>query len=144
MNRLASNYLREKTVLKSELLEAQARLAQEEQHEIVLSNQLATEKEQLNYLMGRNLLTEFGSTRCPETTALENDLGGGRNRALQQRPEVREAKLRMRQAEVRPPDQAVGIYSRYQLHRLLWPRRKPLATPRKFRVCRVHDDLGAL
>ena len=99
LNRLASRYLKEKTVLKSELLEAEARLAQEEQHQIVLRNQLATQKEQLNDLMGRNTLTEFRVNPVPEATALENDLGGARNRALQQRPEMREAKLRISQAE---------------------------------------------
>jgi outer membrane protein len=99
LNRLVSRYLKEKTVLKSELLEAQARLAQEEQHQIVLRNQLATQKEQLNDLMGRNILTEFRVNPVPEATALENDLEGARTRALQQRPEVREARLRIRQAE---------------------------------------------
>jgi outer membrane protein TolC len=98
LNRLANRYLKEKTVLKSELLEAEARLAQEEQHQIVLRNQLATQKEQLNDLMGRNILTEFRVNPVPEATALENDLGGARNRALQQRPEMREAKLRISQA----------------------------------------------
>ena len=78
LNRLASRYLKEKTVLKSELLEAQARLAQEEQNQIVLRNQLATQKEQLNDLMGRNILTEFRVNPVPEATALENDLGGAR------------------------------------------------------------------
>ena len=99
LNRWSSRYLKEKTVLKSELLEAQARLAQEEQHQIVLRNQLATQKEQLNDLMGRNILTEFRVNPVPEATALENDLEEARTRALQQRPEVREAKLRIRQAE---------------------------------------------
>ncbi len=99
LNRLSSRYFAEKTVLKSELLEAQARLAQEEQHQIVLHNQLATKKQQLNDLMGRNIFTEFRVNPVPEATALENDLGGARNRALQQRPEMREAQLRISQAE---------------------------------------------
>jgi outer membrane protein TolC len=99
LNRLASRHLKEKTALKSELLDARARLAQEEQHQIVLRNQLATQKEQLNDLMGRNILTEFRVNPVPEATAQENDLEGARTRALQQRPEVREAKLRIRQAE---------------------------------------------
>jgi outer membrane protein len=99
LNRLASRHLKEKTVLKSELLEAQARLAQEEQNQIVLRNQLATQKEQLNDLMGRNILTEFRVNPVPEATDLENDLGGARTRALQQRPDVREARLRTKQAE---------------------------------------------
>jgi outer membrane protein TolC len=99
LNRLVSRYLKEKTVLKSELLEAQARMAQEEQNQIVLRNQLATQKEQLNDLMGRNILTEFRVNPVPEATALANDLGGARNQALQQRPEIREAKLKISQAE---------------------------------------------
>ena len=65
----------------------------------MLRNQLATQKEQLNNLMGRNILTEFRVNPMPEATALENNLEEARTRALQQRPEVREAKLRMRQAE---------------------------------------------
>jgi outer membrane protein TolC len=99
LNRSSSRYFKEKTVLKSELLEAQARLAQEEQHQIVVHNQLATQKQQLNDLMGRNILTEFRVNPVPEVTALENDLGEARNRAMQQRPEIREAKLRISQAE---------------------------------------------
>jgi outer membrane protein TolC len=49
--------------------------------------------------MGRNLLTEFRVNPVPEAIALENDLEGARTRALQQRPEVREAKLRISQAK---------------------------------------------
>lgn len=99
LDRLRGRYLKEEAVLKSETLEVKARLAQAEQDQIVLRNHLATEKEQLNDLLGRNILTEFRVNPVPEATALENDLEGARTRALQQRPEVREARLRTRQAE---------------------------------------------
>jgi outer membrane protein TolC len=99
LERLRRRYLKEEAVLKSESLEVQTRLAQEEQHQIVLRNQLATQKEQLNDLMGRNILTNFRVNPVPEATAQENDLEGARTRALQQRPEIRESKLRVRQAE---------------------------------------------
>ncbi len=99
LERLHGRYLKERVVLKSEALEVKAKLAQAEQQQIVLRNQLATQKEKLNDLMGRNILTEFRVNPVPEATALENDLEGARTRALQQRPEVREAKLRIRQAE---------------------------------------------
>jgi len=99
LDRLTSRYLKEKAMLKSESLEVKARLAQEEQNLIVLRNRLATQKEQLNDLMGRNILMEFRVNPVPEATALENDLGGARTRALQQRPDVREARLRTKQAE---------------------------------------------
>jgi outer membrane protein len=99
LDRLISRYLKEKAMLKSESLEVKARLAQEEQNLTVLRNHLATQKEQLNDLMGRNVLTEFRVNPVPEATALENDLEGARTRALQQRPDVREARLRTKQAE---------------------------------------------
>jgi outer membrane protein TolC len=99
LERLSARYLQEKVALKSASLEVKAKLAQEEQQQIVLRNQLATQKEKLNDLMGRNILTEFRVNPVPEATVLENDLEGSRTRALQQRPEVREARLRIRQAE---------------------------------------------
>ncbi len=99
LDRLRGRYLKEQAVLKSETLEVKARLAQAEQDQILLRNQLATQKEQLNDLMARNILMEFRVNPVPEATPLENDLEGARTRALQQRPEVREAKLKTRQAE---------------------------------------------
>ncbi len=99
MDRLEKRYLQEKVKLKSESLEIKAKLAQAEQQQVTLKNNLATQKEQLNDLMGRNILTEFVVNPVPEATALENDLEGARTRALKQRPEVREARLLTKQAE---------------------------------------------
>jgi outer membrane protein len=62
LDRLQGRYLKEQAVLKSEGLEVKARLAQAEQDQIVMRNNLATQKEQLNELMGRNILTEFPPT----------------------------------------------------------------------------------
>jgi len=99
MDRLEGRYLQEKVKLKSESLEVKAKLAQSEQQQVTLKNNLATQKEQLNDLMGRNILTEFAVNPVPEATTLENDLEGARTRALKQRPEVREARLMIKQAE---------------------------------------------
>ncbi|MGA7579583.1 MAG: TolC family protein [Desulfobaccales bacterium] len=99
LDRLTGHRLKQEAVLKSQSLEVKARLAQTAQDQIVLHNNLATQKEQLNDLMGRNILTEFRVNPVPEATSLENDLEGARTRALQQRPEIREARLRTKQAE---------------------------------------------
>lgn len=99
MDRLEGRYLQQQVRLKSESLEVKAKLAQAEQQRLTLKNNLATQKEQLNDLMGRNILTEFVVNPVPEATALENDLEGARTRALKQRPEVREARLMTKQAE---------------------------------------------
>ncbi len=99
LDRLEGRYLKEQVVLKSESLEVKAKLAQAEQERVTLRNNLATQKEQLNDRLGRNILTEFVINPVPEATALENDLEGARTRALRQRPEVREARLMIKQAE---------------------------------------------
>jgi outer membrane protein TolC len=99
MDRLEGRYLQQQVRLKSESLEVKAKLAQAEHQSTTLKNNLATQKEQLNDLMGRNILTEFAVNPVPEATALENDLEGARTRALKQRPEVREARLMTKQAE---------------------------------------------
>lgn len=99
MDRIEGRYLQQQVKLKSESLEVKAKLAQAEHQSTTLKNNLATQKEQLNDLMGRNILTEFAVNPVPEATALENDLEGARTRALKQRPEVREARLMTKQAE---------------------------------------------
>ncbi|MFZ5450696.1 MAG: TolC family protein [Thermodesulfobacteriota bacterium] len=99
LDRLQGRYFQEKVVLQSEPLEVKARLAQAEQERTTLKNNLATQKEQLNDLLGRNILTEFTVNPVPKATALENDLEGARTKALRQRPEIREARLMTKQAE---------------------------------------------
>jgi len=76
------------------------RLAKTETEELTVGNQLITLKEQLNQLMGRDIRTEFKVSAIPESTLFETDLVAARTRALDQRPEIREARLRVQQAEV--------------------------------------------
>jgi outer membrane protein len=66
LDRLRGRYLREQVVLESESLEVKARLPQAEQDQILLRNNLAIQKEQLNELVGRNILTEFRVNPVPE------------------------------------------------------------------------------
>src|SRR5262249_47041797 len=70
-----------------------------EYEEINLNNQLATQKEQLNNLLGRDVLTEFKVVRVSDETTYEADLVMARKKALDERPEIREARLKLKQAE---------------------------------------------
>src|SRR5262249_56138283 len=56
-------------------------------------------KEKGNQGMGRDILTNFTVQSVLEVTADELDLEAARQRALQQRPELRQARLRQTQAE---------------------------------------------
>lgn len=100
VERLTNEYVLKQTALESQLLQAQASLADAEQSEVTLSNQEATEKEQLNDLLGRDVLTEFSVTSVDsETSNPQADLIAARKKALTQRPEIEQARLKTLQSE---------------------------------------------
>lgn len=97
--RLTENYVAGEVVLKAELLEVQTRLAKAEQSESLTLDQQATGKEQLNHLLGRDVLTEFRVQPVLEVSEESLNLEAARQRALEQRPEIRLARLRRFQTE---------------------------------------------
>lgn len=100
VERVTSDYVLKQTALESELLQAQATLADTEQSELVLSNQEAKQKEQLNDLLGRDVLTDFSVTVIgAEASNPEIDLVAARKKALSQRPEIQQAHLKTMQSE---------------------------------------------
>lgn len=98
IERTTNEYVAKQTALESELLQAQANLADAEQSEVALSNQEAGLKEKLNDLMGRDVLTEFTVAPVTEAQNSEVDLLAARKTALAQRPEVRQARLKTMQS----------------------------------------------
>jgi outer membrane protein len=86
--------------LKADHLQVKTRLAKSEFEELDLNNRLSTQKEQLNSLLGREVLTEFSVLPVPGARIQETDINAARHRALEQRPEVREARLKIEQADV--------------------------------------------
>jgi outer membrane protein len=98
---LTGRYLSEETVLRSEALEVKARLARERQRLAAAESGLATEREHLNQLMGRDLGTPFRVAEPTELVASARVLtvDAARERALANRPEVRKAALRIDQAD---------------------------------------------
>src|SRR5262249_29702547 len=97
--RVTQNYLIREVALKSDSLEVDTRLARAEQSESLLRDQCATGKEQLNQLLGRDVLTDFEVQPVSELTDDSFALAAARQKALEQRPEVRQAKLKQTQAE---------------------------------------------
>src|SRR5262249_32291466 len=98
LSRLTENYVAGQVVLKSELLDVQTHLAKAEQSESLLEDQRATAKEQLNQMLGRDVLTEFAVESILDAAPDELDLAASRQRALEQRPEIRQAQLKQTQA----------------------------------------------
>ncbi len=99
LDRVTEEYVRQQTALRAQSLEVKTRLARAEYDALALRNPLQTQKEQLNSLLGRSLQTEFQVSPVPEPSGVEADLDAARKLALEQRPEVRQARLRVQQAE---------------------------------------------
>jgi outer membrane protein TolC len=97
---LTSRYRAQETVLRADALEVDARLAKAAYELSVVENGLVTQRERLNQLLGRDIATAFRVESFPEEEATGLTLEEARRRAAQNRPEVREAQLKAKQAEV--------------------------------------------
>ncbi len=119
LDRVTGEYVLQQVVLKSDHLQVQTRLAKAEYEALDLANRLSTQKEQLNKLLGRDVLTDFSVGPVAEATIFEHDISSSRRRALEQRPELSEARLKIKQARLDKrlkkseyiPDVSVGFTS---------------------------------
>ncbi len=98
LDRLTGDYVLRQVALKSDNLEAKARLANAEYEALKLRGPLDTQKEQLNNLLGRDITTPFQVTALEQRSWAETDLEAARRLAQERRPEVREAELKLRHA----------------------------------------------
>ena len=98
---LTGRYLAEGRVLRSEALEVKARLARERQRLSSSESELATEHEHLNQLLGRDIHTPFRVTDPSQVVASRAavPLEEARQRAVENRPEIRKIALQIDQAE---------------------------------------------
>ncbi|MEO5952944.1 MAG: TolC family protein, partial [Chloroflexia bacterium] len=99
LDRVATNALAEQAILKSDVLDARAGIAKVESDRSGLQNTFDTLKEKMNNLLGRGLDTQFTVSAELEAKPWEYDLATTRARALDQRPELKEAKLKVELAE---------------------------------------------
>jgi len=109
------------------------REARAQYDELELSSKLATQKEQLNSLIGREVGYEFEVTDAPAFTSIETDLVAARRTALEHRPELQQARLSVEQATLARrlkkseyiPDVSAGFT-------YLTPRNFPSVIPKEF------------
>ena len=97
---LTDRYLAQEVVLKSDALNVRTQLAKSKYDVVRVQDALQTQQENLNELLGRDLATEFAVQEIPAVANYELNLAEARSRALEQRPEVREARLKMKQAQL--------------------------------------------
>ena len=119
LDRVTGEFVLQQVVLKSDHLQVQTRLAKAEYEALDLTNRLSTQKEQLNRLLGRGVLTDFSVGPVAEATVFEYDMSASRRLALEHRPELSEARLKVEQAKLDKrlkkaeyiPDVSVGFTS---------------------------------
>lgn len=99
LDRVVTEQLAERKALRADSLDVKTRLAQAESDAFTVSNDLATRKEFLNHLLGRDPGTAFRVSPVSEVSLFEANLEAARLQALQQRPEVTRADLQVRAAE---------------------------------------------
>ena len=112
----------QKVALRADSLDVRFRLAKEELTRTTYQNTLASQKEQLNQLLGRDVRTDFVVEPVTELSIAEVDVDTARTRALENRPDLREARLKVEQADLdrrlkkadRIPELSVAVsYSSY-------------------------------
>ena len=97
--RVTVQYASERTVLRGDVLDVDARLAKSRYELSVAENGLATQREALNQLLGRDVSTLFRVEFVPEINTTDLSLASARQAALLNRPECRQAHIREKQAE---------------------------------------------
>ncbi len=133
LDKVTGDYVVQQVALKADHLTVQTRLAKVEYEQLELSNQLATQKEQLNTLLGRDVGTTFEVAGVPEFTSFDTDLAAARKTALERRPELQQARLAIEQATLDRrikkseyiPDVSAGFV-------YLTPRNYPPVIPKNF------------
>ena len=97
---LVSRNLEQQRALDSDLLSVRTELARAEQRAMTERDSVASQKEELNMLLGREIETAFRVSPMPNPALLEISQRGAEVEALAQRPVVKSAKLKEKQAEL--------------------------------------------
>ena len=133
LDKVTSDYVVQQVALKADHLVVQTKLARAQYEQLDLSSRLATQKEQLNSLLGREVDREFEVRDAPAFISIETNLAVARKTALEQRPEIDQARLSVEQAQLARrikkseyiPDVSAGFA-------YLTPRNFPSAVPKEF------------
>ncbi len=93
LERVVGTLVDERAALESDRLEVEARRAQQEHDIVVLEDALTTGRERLNAALARDIDTPFALEAVPATVPAQAELADARARVLDQRPDLRQARI---------------------------------------------------
>lgn len=99
VERVVGERLRAQKALEVDEIEARAPLSRADSAAFSSRNTVITQKEQLNLLLGRDVGTDFRVAPVSEQPAYPGDLEAARSRARELQPALKEAQLKVTQAE---------------------------------------------
>jgi outer membrane protein TolC len=99
LDRIMDEYVAREVVLEGDALQVETALARHEQTGLVLHNTTTSLKEQLNVLLGRDISTDFSVSDALGDAEPDISIAAAQALAVEQRPEVRDAHLKVEQAE---------------------------------------------
>ncbi len=100
LQQLTERRFEQQAALEADKLSVKAELAKAVYQLTTIEDTLADRKESLNHLLGRNLETEYSVESLPATLPEEEDLTAARAVALEHRPEMKQAAIRVSQAKL--------------------------------------------
>jgi outer membrane protein len=100
LDQLTDRRLQEKAALKADSFRVKTEEEKARYQLLVIENTLSDRKEALNRLLGRDLLVDFSVDPVPAALPEELDLQAARKLALTQRPEIKMASFKERQANL--------------------------------------------
>lgn len=100
IERITKNYLADKMVLPADLLDVRQQLANAEYEALKTRNLLATQKEELSRLLGRDIQLNYQVSAPQEMKSSEMDLHEAQNLALKQRAELLQASYQSQQIDL--------------------------------------------
>ena len=100
LQRVVGDRLVQRTALDSDAMNVDTRLARAEAGRAALIDTVTGQKEQLNQLLGRDIQTAFVTAGIPSGDPATGDVGSVHTRALASRSDVRQARVRLQQAEI--------------------------------------------
>jgi outer membrane protein len=99
LDQLVDRYYTEQMVLRYETMEVKSRLARAEHDAFTEGNRLATQKEKLNKLLGRNVVTQFSVGSAGIDQLAVPSIAVAEAAAIDQRPEINARRLQLKHAE---------------------------------------------